>query len=85
MYGIFCSFFGSAGYVLTLLFFSPLVTSNAYLIEPFIAQTLGYFLGLDKMPGILTLVGTLSALAGIVFIAKGDKERSAEAEMDSKP
>lgn len=37
MYGIFCSFFGSAGYVLCLLFYSPLVTSNAYLIEPFIA------------------------------------------------
>ena len=27
------------------------------------------------MPGVMTLVGTVSALAGIVFIAKGDKER----------
>jgi len=77
MYGILCSFFGSAGYVLTLIFFSPLVTSNAYLIEPFIAQLLGYSLGLDLMPGIMTLVGTLCALAGIVFIAQGDKQRSA--------
>ena len=76
MYGLFCSFFGSAGYVLTLLFFSPLVTSNAYLIEPFIAQVLGYSLNLDKMPGIITLLGTICALAGILFIAKGDKERN---------
>ena len=36
-YALFASFFGSAGYVLCLLFFSPLVTSNAYLVEPFFA------------------------------------------------
>ena len=36
-YAVLASFFGSAGYVLCLLFYSPLVTSNAYLIEPFFA------------------------------------------------
>jgi hypothetical protein len=36
-FGIFCSIMGSAGYVICLLFYSPLVVSNAYLIEPFIA------------------------------------------------
>ena len=36
-YGILASFFGSAGYVFCLLFYSPVVTSNSYLIEPFIA------------------------------------------------
>lgn len=36
-FGIFSSFFGSAGYVLSLLFFSPLVCSNAFLLEPFFA------------------------------------------------
>ena len=36
-YGIFCAFLGSAGYVICLLFYSPVVTSNAYLLEPFIA------------------------------------------------
>ena len=46
-YAVFASFFGSAGYVLCLLFYSPLVTSNAYLLEPFFAQSLGYGLGLD--------------------------------------
>lgn len=35
-------------------------------------------LNLDKLPGILTLIGTLSALAGIIFIAKGDKLRRIE-------
>ena len=67
-YGIFCSFFGSAGYVLCLLFYSPVVTSNAYLLEPFIAQALGYYLGLDQMPGLMTFLGTLMAVVGIWFL-----------------
>lgn len=36
-YGILGSFFGSAGYVISLLFYSPVVTSNAFLVEPFMA------------------------------------------------
>ena len=46
-FGIFCSIMGSAGYVISLLFYSPLVVSNCYLVEPFIAQILGYVLGID--------------------------------------
>ena len=67
-YALFASFFGSAGYVLCLLFFSPLVTSNAYLVEPFFAQILGYMFGLDQLPGICTALGTLFAIFGIGFI-----------------
>lgn len=37
LYAIFASFFGSAGYTLSLLFFSPLVSSSAYLVEPLVA------------------------------------------------
>ena len=74
-YALFASFFGSAGYVLCLLFYSPLVTSNAYLVEPFFAQILGYMFGLDKLPGYLTGLGTLFAIFGIAFIDKGSKKR----------
>jgi hypothetical protein len=63
---------------LCLLFFSPLVTSNAYLLEPFFAQLLGYMLGLDKLPGLMTAVGTVFAIAGIMNIDKGSKERLAD-------
>jgi hypothetical protein len=76
MYAIFCSFFGSAGYILVLLFYSALVTSNAYLIEPFFAQVLGYMLGLDLMPGMMTLVGTVFAVFGIMYIDKGARFRA---------
>ena len=74
-YGILASFCGSAGYVLCLLFYSPVVTSNSYLIEPFIAQALGYAWGIDAMPGLLTLLGTILAIAGIMFLQKGNNER----------
>ena len=79
-YSIFSSFFGSAGYILCLLFYSPLVTSNAYLLEPFFAQSLGYMLGLDSLPGIMTAVGTIFAIFGIAFIDRGSRERGKQEE-----
>jgi hypothetical protein len=75
MYAIFASFFGSAGYTLSLLFYSPLVTCNAYLIEPFLAQLLGYHFRLDKLPGLLTAIGTVFAIYGIFYIEKGSRQR----------
>jgi hypothetical protein len=75
LYWLMASFFGSAGYTLSLLFYSPLVTCNAYLIEPLIAQTLGYLAGLDKLPGLMTAVGTVFAIYGIMYIDKGSRER----------
>ena len=74
-YALFASFFGSAGYILCLLFYSPLVTSNAYLVEPFFAQLLGFGLGLDRLPGLMTAFGTLFAVAGIGYIDSGSRDR----------
>ena len=74
-YAFFASFLGSAGYVLCLLFYSPLVTSNAYLIEPFFAQILGYLYGLDKLPGPLTALGAIFAVFGIAMIDRGSRKR----------
>jgi len=69
------SFFGNAGYTLSLLFYSPLVVSNASLVEPLLAETLGFVLGLDALPGLLTLIGTVFAIYGIVQIERGSRER----------
>jgi hypothetical protein len=76
-YAILASFFGSAGYTLCLLFYSPLVTCNAYLVEPLLAQALGYICGLDKLPGFMTAIGTVFAIYGIMYIDKGSRERKA--------
>ena len=36
-YGILCSIFGNAGYIVCLIFFSPLVVASAFLFEPLVA------------------------------------------------
>ena len=74
-YGIMSSFFGGAGYVLCLLFYSPAVTSNAFLLEPFVSEALGYYMGLDKLPGVLTIIGTVAIVAGVVYLQKGNNSR----------
>ena len=76
-YGILSSFFGSAGYVLCLLFYSPAVTSNAFLLEPFVSEALGYYMGLDKLPGLMTLFGTILIIAGIMYLQQGNNLRQA--------
>ena len=35
-FGLSAGFFGNVGYIICLLFFSPVITSSAYLIEIFI-------------------------------------------------
>lgn len=86
LYAVFGSFFGSAGYTLTLLFFSPLVSSSAYLVEPLVAQAMGYYCGLDLMPGWPTIIGAVLAIFGILFIDRGSRERikKEDAEADNK-
>ena len=36
-FGILCSIMGSAGYTISLMFYSPVVVANAFLIEPVVA------------------------------------------------
>ena len=67
-FGILSSVCGSAGYVLCLIFYSPLVVTNAYLLEPIVAQLLGYLLNIDKIPGYMTFIGTAVTILGIILI-----------------
>ena len=67
-YGLATGFFGSACYVICLLFFSPVITSAAYLFEIFGSQLIGYIMDIDKFPGWLTWVGTLCVLFGVLFL-----------------
>jgi hypothetical protein len=61
--------YASYGYVLK--FFSPVVLCTALLFDPFVSQTLGCIFGLDKSPGILTLMGSLITLVGIYYVSIG--------------
>ena len=77
-FGIFCAIMGSAGYVACLKFYTPLVVSNAYLVEPFLAQLLGYYLGFDKCPGVLTVFGSVMTVVGIIFIERASQVKESK-------
>jgi len=76
-YGILCSIMGSAGYIVCLLFFSPLVVSSSFLLEPLVAQVLGTLLGIDNSPGFFTINGTFMIIFGIFWIDKTMREKRA--------
>lgn len=42
----------------------------------------GYIIGLDKLPGIISVVGTGCALAGIMYIDRGARKRDVDDLMD---
>jgi drug/metabolite transporter (DMT)-like permease len=72
-YGFFATFWGSIGYVLAMQFYSPLIVMNAYLMEPLIAQVLGYIFGIDLMPGMVTILGVILIFGGTLLVNKGTK------------
>jgi len=64
----------NGGYILSWKYFEPQILGNALLLEPMIGQSLGWLLGQDKIPGTLTLVGSVIILSGISFIIRGSSE-----------
>lgn len=58
--------YATYGYVLD--YFSPVTLCTAFLFEPFISQIIGCLMGLDKSPGITTVLGTLITLAGLYWV-----------------
>ena len=67
-YGASAGFFGNPGYVICLLFYSPVVISAVYLVEPTVSQMFGYWLGIDAFPGWMTWLGAALVLVGISLI-----------------
>lgn len=76
-FGSTSGFFGSSGYVICLLFFSPVIVSASFLFEPFLGQLIGYWMEIDHFPGWSTWVGTLCVLIGVLAIQKADRQRKA--------
>ena len=58
-------------YSMSYKYYSPLVIGTAVLFEPIGSQIIGCLLGLDKIPGALTFIGTFVTLIGLYFVAKG--------------
>ena len=66
--GLTVGFWGSLGYVFSLIFFSPVIVSATLLFLPFISQMLGYWLNIDYFPGWLTWTGNVCAFIGLFAI-----------------
>ena len=67
-FGTAAGFFGHAGYILCLFFFSPVIVSASFLAEPFLSQMVGYWMGIDHFPGVATWIGTTLACSGVLLI-----------------
>ena len=68
IFGPVAAFWGNAGNVISLLFFSPVIVSACVLVEPFIGQMVAYWMKIDNMPGWATWVGTTLVFVGILGI-----------------
>ena len=80
VFGLSAGFFAMAGWVLCLLFFSPVVITGTFLWEIFISQFLGFMLDIDKLPGWLTWVGTVVVIVGVLLLSKADRQRKNDME-----
>ena len=68
IFGLSAGFFGNTGYVISLQFFSPAVISATFLLEPTIAQFLGWLTEIDEFPSYMTWLGTAFVMTGIYLI-----------------
>lgn len=71
VYGFFTGACNMGSYSMSCKYFSPLVIGTAVLFEPIGSQIIGCVLGLDKIPGLMTFIGTGVTLVGLYFVAKG--------------
>jgi len=62
-----------------LKYVSPLIVTTAMLCEPIFGSVIGYFFGLQPLPGIYTWIGGSILMIGLVLVVVGENE----AELDS--
>ena len=74
-YGIFASFFGNVGYVISQFFFPPVIAASALLLEAPLSQVIGYWMHIDKFPGTQTIIGAISAIFGFYLLQRAERQR----------
>lgn len=65
---IVCTLVGTLGYVAVMKYFDPIVVSVVMLVEPTIANLMGVAAGVDALPGVLTVIGSLLVVAGTLLV-----------------
>jgi len=72
---------GIAGHTLfngLLKYVSPLLISTAMLAEPVVGSIMGYFFGMQDVPGLFTCLGGGVLLVGLFLVLAGENQRSQE-------
>ena len=67
-FGLASGFLTQSGSVLCLKLVPPVIITACFLFEIFIGQFLGWFLNIDKLPGMLTWLGTVVVFVGVLLL-----------------
>lgn len=68
---------GHTGFNTLLRFFSPLVISMAFPLEPLIGSIMGFLAGLSDVPGILTWLGGAATVGALMYNTYCESRRTA--------
>eukprot|EP00347_Sterkiella_histriomuscorum_P020063 403339242 len=74
--GLFCGTVSLYCAALSLKYYSAIVLLIAFLFEPLISQMISYLMKIDKAPGLLTYIGGVFTLVGILFVIFGGQKIS---------
>lgn len=67
LYGLICGVYGTHGAIFAVKHFPLIPLMNSYLLRPIIAQLLGWYLEIDKVPGTMTWIGVSGLILSIMF------------------
>lgn len=71
-----CTLVGTLGYLSVMKYFDPIVVSVVMLMEPILASMLGVAAGVDRMPGLFTIVGSLLIILGTALVIVSNSSRT---------
>jgi drug/metabolite transporter (DMT)-like permease len=70
-----CTLIGTLGYVSVMKYFDPIVVSVVMLLEPIIATIMGVVVGVDVIPGIVSMAGTILIIIGTTFVIMSNTKK----------
>lgn len=71
-----CTLIGTLGYLSVMKYFAPIVVSVVMLMEPILASVIGVAAGVDHMPGLFTIVGSLLIIFGTILVIVSNSSRT---------
>ncbi|GLE06224.1 hypothetical protein PINS_up015466 [Pythium insidiosum] len=75
---------GTMGFVTSLRYFDPLVVSVTMLTEPVVATVVGIAVGVDRVPGLPTVVGGLAVIAGCALVLRAARQSSVQVDVSDR-